>query len=206
MVGHLYIVYALLLQGCTTILYEGKPVGTLDAGASGACARSAKVNVLFTAPTAFRAIKKEDPSGALVKKYDMSAFRMLFLAGERGDPDTIEWAGKILGVPVIDNWWQTGAGLARLSNCMGIEPLPVRPGSPTRRCPASTSASSTRRASATCGRRHRQPGDQVAAAARQPDHAVEQRRRLRRDSAWRATRATTCRATPGISMPTATAG
>ena len=134
-VGHSYIVYAPLLQGCTTILYEGKPVGTPDAGAFWRLCEEHKVNVLFTAPTAFRAIKKEDPSGALVKKYDMSAFRMLFLAGERGDPDTIEWAGKILGVPVIDNWWQTELGWPALSNCMGIEPLPVRPGSPTKPVP-----------------------------------------------------------------------
>ncbi len=134
-VGHSYIVYAPLLQGCTTILYEGKPVGTPDAGAFWRLCAEHKVNVLFTAPTAFRAIKKEDPSGALVKKYDMSAFRMLFLAGERGDPDTIEWAGKILGVPVIDNWWQTELGWPALSNCMGIEPLPVRPGSPTKPVP-----------------------------------------------------------------------
>ena len=134
-VGHSYIVYAPLLQGCTTILYEGKPVGTPDAGAFWRLCEEHKVNVLFTAPTAFRAIKKEDPSGTLVKKYDMSAFRMLFLAGERGDPDTIEWAGKILGVPVIDNWWQTELGWPALSNCMGIEPLPVRPGSPTKPVP-----------------------------------------------------------------------
>ncbi len=134
-VGHSYIVYAPLLQGCTTILYDGKPVGTPDAGAFWRVCAEHQVNVLFTAPTAFRAIKKEDPSGALVKKYDLARFRMLFLAGERGDPDTIEWAGKILGVPVIDNWWQTELGWPALSNCMGIEPLPVRPGSPTKPVP-----------------------------------------------------------------------
>ena len=134
-VGHSYIVYGPLLQGCTTILYEGKPVGTPDAGAFWRVCAEHKVNVLFTAPTAFRAIKKEDPGGALVKKYDLSRFRMLFLAGERGDPDTIEWAGKILGVPVIDNWWQTELGWPAISNCMGIEPLPVRPGSPTKPVP-----------------------------------------------------------------------
>ncbi|MBN9405170.1 MAG: AMP-binding protein [Burkholderiales bacterium] len=134
-VGHSYIVYGPLLQGCTTILYEGKPVGTPDAGAFWRLCAEHKVNVLFTAPTAFRAIKKEDPSGALVKQYDLSKFRMLFLAGERGDPDTIEWAGKILGVPVIDNWWQTELGWPAISNCMGIEALPVRPGSPTKPVP-----------------------------------------------------------------------
>ncbi len=134
-VGHSYIVYAPLLQGCTTILYDGKPVGTPDAGAFWRVCAEHQVNVLFTAPTAFRAIKKEDPSGALVKKYDLARFRMLFLAGERGDPDTIEWAGKILGVPVIDNWWQTELGWPAISNCMGIEPLPVRPGSPTKPVP-----------------------------------------------------------------------
>ena len=134
-VGHSYIVYGPLLQGCTTILYEGKPVGTPDAGAFWRVCAEHKVNVLFTAPTAFRAIKKEDPTGALVKKYDLSAFRMLFLAGERGDPDTIEWAEKILGAPVIDNWWQTELGWPAISNCMGIEHLPVKPGSATKPVP-----------------------------------------------------------------------
>ncbi len=134
-VGHSYIVYGPLLQGCTTILYDGKPVGTPDAGAFWRLCAEHGVNVLFTAPTAFRAIKKEDPNGSLVSKYDLSKFRMLFLAGERGDPDTIEWARRILRVPVIDNWWQTELGWPAISNCMGIEHLPVRPGSPTKPVP-----------------------------------------------------------------------
>jgi propionyl-CoA synthetase len=134
-VGHSYIVYGPLLQGCTTILYEGKPVGTPDAGAFWRVCAEHGVNVLFTAPTAFRAIKKEDPKGELARHYDLSKFRMLFLAGERGDPDTIEWAGQVLGVPVIDNWWQTETGWPAISNCMGIEALPVKPGSATRPVP-----------------------------------------------------------------------
>ncbi|MGH8156463.1 MAG: AMP-binding protein, partial [Rhodanobacteraceae bacterium] len=134
-VGHSYIVYGPLLQGCTTILYEGKPVGTPDAGAFWRVCAEYGVKTLFTAPTAFRAIKKEDPRGELVKKYDLSKFRALFLAGERSVPDDIEWAGRILGVPVIDNWWQTETGWPALSNCMGIEVLPVKPGSATKPVP-----------------------------------------------------------------------
>jgi propionyl-CoA synthetase len=134
-VGHSYIVYAPLLAGCTTILFEGKPVGTPDAGAFWRVVAEHGVNVLFTAPTAFRAIKKEDPAGALLAGHDRSAFRTLFLAGERLDPDTYEWAAKLLGVPVIDHWWQTETGWPIAANCMGIEPLPVKPGSPTRAVP-----------------------------------------------------------------------
>ena len=134
-VGHSYIVYAPLLKGCTTVLYEGKPVGTPDPGAFWRIIDQHGVGVLFTAPTAFRAIKKEDPNGNYVKKYDLSRFRALFLAGERCDPDTLLWAQEMLGVPVIDHWWQTETGWAIAANCMGIEPLPVKPGSPTRAVP-----------------------------------------------------------------------
>ncbi len=134
-VGHSYIVYAPLLKGCTTVLYEGKPVGTPDPGAFWRVLSQHGVSVLFTAPTAFRAIKKEDPEGAYVKRYDLSRFRALFLAGERCDPDTLLWAREMLGVPVIDHWWQTETGWAIAANCMGIEPLPVKPGSPTRAVP-----------------------------------------------------------------------
>jgi propionyl-CoA synthetase len=134
-VGHSYIVYGPLLQGCTTIVYEGKPVGTPDAGAFWRVCQAHGVNALFTAPTAFRAIKKEDPNGDLVKKYDMSRFRCLYLAGERSVPDDISYAKKILGVPVVDNWWQTELGWPALSNCMGIEPLPIKPGSATKPVP-----------------------------------------------------------------------
>ncbi len=134
-VGHSYIVYAPLLAGCTTILFEGKPVGTPDAGTFWRVVEEYKVNALFTAPTAFRAIKKEDPEGALIASYDISSLRTLFLAGERGDPPTIEWAERHLGVPVIDHWWQTETGWAIASNCVGIETLAVRRGSPAKAVP-----------------------------------------------------------------------
>jgi propionyl-CoA synthetase len=129
-VGHSYIVYAPLLHGCTTILYEGKPVGTPDAGAFWRVVSEHGVAALFTAPTAFRAIKKEDPEGREVGKYDLSGFRTLFLAGERADPDTIQWAERTLGVPVIDHWWQTETAWAIAANPLGLGLLPVRYGSP----------------------------------------------------------------------------
>ena len=132
-VGHSYIVYAPLLLGCTTVLYEGKPVGTPDAGAYWRVISDHRVQVLFTAPTAFRAIKREDPEAVELRRYDCSSLRSLFLAGERADPDTVLWARDALGVPVIDHWWQTETGWPIAANCLGIEPLPVKPGSPT--CP-----------------------------------------------------------------------
>ena len=128
-VGHSYIVYAPLLAGCTSILYEGKPVGTPDAGAFWRVAADHRVNALFTAPTAFRAIKKEDPEGALIARYDLGSLRTLFLAGERCDPATVHWAESKLGVPVIDHWWQTETGWPVAANCRGLTPLPVKPGS-----------------------------------------------------------------------------
>jgi propionyl-CoA synthetase len=134
-VGHSYIVYAPLLYGCTTVLYEGKPVGTPDAGAFWRVISQHKVKVLFTAPTAFRAIKRDDPDGALLKKYDLRGFRTLFLAGERSDPATLVWAEQHLKVPVIDHWWQTETGWAIAANCIGIEPLRVKHGSPTKAAP-----------------------------------------------------------------------
>ena len=134
-VGHSYIVYGPLLRGATTILYEGKPVGTPDPGAFWRVVEQHGVNVLFTAPTAFRAIKKEDPDGAFIRKHDLSRFRTLFLAGERCDPDTLVWARDRLGVPVIDHWWQTETGWAIAANCVGLGMLPVKPGSPTRVVP-----------------------------------------------------------------------
>ncbi len=130
-VGHSYIVYAPLLHGCTTILFEGKPVGTPDAGTFWRVISDHGVVSLFTAPTAFRAIKKEDPSGSFIGKYDMSKFRTLFLAGERADPDTLQWAEDKLGVPVIDHWWQTETGWSIAANPMGLGMLPVKHGSPT---------------------------------------------------------------------------
>ncbi|MCP4422893.1 MAG: propionyl-CoA synthetase, partial [Chloroflexi bacterium] len=128
-VGHSYIVYAPLFHGCTTILYEGKPVGTPDPGAFWRVISQHKVNLLFTAPTAFRAIKREDPNGKYLESYDLSDFRSLFLAGERCDPDTLHWAQEKLGAPVIDHWWQTETGWPIVSNCLGIEQLPIKPGS-----------------------------------------------------------------------------
>jgi propionyl-CoA synthetase len=134
-VGHSYIVYAPLFKGCTTILYEGKPVGTPDSGAFWRVVSQHRVNVLFTAPTAFRAIKREDPAGEYIRKYDMRSFRALFLAGERCDPDTLEWAQNQLRIPVIDHWWQTETGWPIGSNCIGLDMLPIKPGSCARPVP-----------------------------------------------------------------------
>jgi len=130
-VGHSYIVYGPLFYGCTTVLFEGKPVGTPDPGAFWRVIAEHNVRVMFTAPTAFRAIKREDSHGEHVKRYDLSCLKTLFLAGERCDPDTLDWAGKMLGVPVIDHWWQTETGWPIAADCMGLEQLPIKPGSPT---------------------------------------------------------------------------
>jgi propionyl-CoA synthetase len=130
-VGHSYIVYGPLLNGSTTVLYEGKPVGTPDAGAYWRVIEEHGVRVLFTAPTAFRAIRKEDPSGSLIAGYDLSSLRALFLAGERADPDTLQWAEQVLLVPVIDHWWQTETGWPMAGNPLGLGLLPVKHGSPT---------------------------------------------------------------------------
>ncbi|MEQ8813111.1 MAG: propionyl-CoA synthetase [Thalassobaculum sp.] len=134
-VGHSYIVYAPLFHGCTTVLYEGKPVGTPDAGAFWRVIADHKVKVMFTAPTAIRAIKKEDPDGKLLANYDLSHFRAQFLAGERCDPDTLKWCQDKLKVPAVDHWWQTETGWPIASNCLGIEELPYKPGSPTHSVP-----------------------------------------------------------------------
>ncbi|CAN7508436.1 propionyl-CoA synthetase [Bosea sp. LjRoot9] len=130
-VGHSYIVYGPLLQGATTVLYEGKPVGTPDPGAFWRVIAEHKAVALFTAPTAFRAIRKEDPQAKHLADYDLSHFRALFLAGERADPDTLKWAEEVLKVPVIDHWWQTETGSCIVGNPIGLELLPVKPGSPT---------------------------------------------------------------------------
>jgi propionyl-CoA synthetase len=130
-VGHSYIVYGPLLHGSTSVLYEGKPVGTPDPGAFWRVISENRVAALFTAPTAFRAIKREDPQGKYLGGYDVSCLRTLFLAGERADPDTIAWAERILGVPVIDHWWQTETGWSIVGNPVGLGLLPVKPGSPT---------------------------------------------------------------------------
>jgi propionyl-CoA synthetase len=134
-VGHSYTVYGPLFHGCTTVLYEGKPVGTPDAGAFWRVIEQHGVCTLFTAPTAFRAIRQQDPDGEQIRRYDLSRFRALFLAGERCDPATLNWAEERLHVPVIDHYWQTETGWPVAANCMGIEPLPVVAGSPTRAVP-----------------------------------------------------------------------
>ena len=134
-VGHSYIVYAPLLAGATTVLYEGKPVGTPDAGQFWRVVAEHGVRSLFTAPTAFRAIKKEDPNGEYAAKYDLSSLKYLYLAGERLDPETYRWASELLGIPVIDHWWQTETGWPIVANPAGIELLPIKPGSPTRPLP-----------------------------------------------------------------------
>ena len=134
-VGHSYIVYGPLFEGCTSVIYEGKPVGTPDAGAFWRVISDYKVKAMFTAPTAIRAVKKEDPNGDLIANYDLSHLKYQFLAGERCDPDTLKWCEEKLGVPTIDHWWQTETGWSIAANCMGIEPLPVKAGSPARPIP-----------------------------------------------------------------------
>ncbi|MCU0900532.1 MAG: propionyl-CoA synthetase [Cypionkella sp.] len=130
-VGHSYICYAPLIAGCTTIVFEGKPVGTPDAGTFWRVIEEHKVKSFFTAPTALRAIKRDDPQGLLVKDYDTSSMQALFLAGERADPDTVDWAGRHLNVPVIDHWWQTETGYAIAANPLGLGLLPIKVGSPS---------------------------------------------------------------------------
>ncbi len=130
-VGHSYICYAPLIHGNTTVVFEGKPVGTPDAGTFWRVIEEHNVKSFFTAPTAFRAIKREDPTGEMIKNYDISGLRALYLAGERADPDTIEWAQRVMGVPVYDHWWQTETGYTIAGNPAGIEALPVKIGSPT---------------------------------------------------------------------------
>ena len=130
-VGHSYICYAPLIQGSTTVVFEGKPIGTPDAGTFWRVIEEHNVRSFFTAPTAFRAIKREDPKGEMIKNYDISSLRALYLAGERADPDTIEWAQRVMNVPVYDHWWQTETGWPIAANPAGIEAMPVKIGSPT---------------------------------------------------------------------------
>lgn len=134
-VGHSYIVYAPLITGCTTVMYEGKPIGTPDAGAFWRVVEQHRVNGMFTAPTAIRAIKKEDPAGRFIRERDLSSLRTLFQAGERLDPDTFAWASDHLGIPVVDNWWQTETGWPMASSLRGLDPMPIKPGSPSVRVP-----------------------------------------------------------------------
>ena len=178
-VGHSYIVYAPLLTGCTTVLYEGKPVGTPDAGAFWRVIAEHKVKSMFTAPTAFRAIKKEDPEGKLLQEYDLSGFRCLFLAGERLDPETYRWAGQLLGVPVVDHWWQTETGWAIAADPMGLEPLPTKPGSPTMPMPGYDVRILDVGGAEIEGRPDRGDRGTAAAAAGMPAHLVGGRRAFR---------------------------
>ena len=172
-VGHSYIVYAPLLHGCTTVLYEGKPVGTPDAGAFWRVIAEHGVAALFTAPTAFRAIKKEDPDGTLIAGYDLSKFRTLFLAGERADPDTIRWAEHHLGVPVVDHWWQTETAWAIAANPVGLGMLPIRYGSPGMPMPGYDLRVLDDAGSEVAPGHARQSHGQAAAAARLPADLVE---------------------------------
>ena len=178
-VGHSYIVYGPLLGGCTTVLYEGKPVGTPDAGAFWRVIAQHRVKILFTAPTAFRAIKRADPRGEFIGRYDLSAFRTLFLAGERADPATIQWAEERLGVPVIDHWWQTETGWPVCANPIGLAKQPVKY---RLRCQADARVFGIgrgRRGSRGQEARDRQHRDQGAAAAWMPADPLEQRRGIR---------------------------
>jgi len=134
-VGHSYIVYGPLLHGCTTVMYEGRPVGTPDPGAFWRVISEHRVKLLFTAPTIFRSIKKEDPQGRFTRRYDLSCLQYLFLVGERLDPDTYSWANNLLKKPIIDHWWQTETGWPVAANCMGLEPFPIKAGSPTKPVP-----------------------------------------------------------------------
>ena len=179
-VGHSYICYAPLLHGCTSILYEGKPVGTPDPGAFWRVIAEHKVAAMFTAPTAFRAIKKEDPKGEHIRRYDLSAFRTLFLAGERADPETIKWAEANLKVPVYDHWWQTETGWPICGNPVGLGALPVKYGSPTVPMPGYDLQVLDSAGQAGEAGRDRHARRQAAAAALLPADAVEQRRALPR--------------------------
>jgi propionyl-CoA synthetase len=172
-VGHSYIVYAPLITGCTTVLFEGKPVGTPDAGTFWRVIAQHGVVALFTAPTAFRAIKKEDPQGTFVPKYDLSKFRTLFLAGERADPETIKWAERQLNVPVIDHWWQTETGSPVSQNPVGLGMLPVKYGSPGVPMPGYDVRVLDDARPRGRARHARQCGREAAAAAWLPADAVE---------------------------------
>ena len=180
-VGHSYIVYAPLFAGSTTVLFEGKPVGTPDPGTFWRIISEYGVRVMFTAPTAFRAIKREDPAGEHIGRYDLSAFRTLFLAGERTDPDTLNWARAQLGVPVIDHWWQTETGWSICANCIGIEPLPVKEGSPTRGRARHGRAGGGRARGRGGARADRRPRRQAAASAGDVPYPVEGAGALRRE-------------------------
>ena len=203
-VGHSYIVYAPLLTGATTVLYEGKPVGTPDAGQFWRVVAEHGVKACSPRPPRSAAIKKEDPDGEYAAKYDLSSLRYLFLAGERLDPETYRWASDLLGIPVIDHWWQTETGWPIVANLSGLEPLPIKPGSPTR------AAARLGRAGARLLGRRVTDGTDGAIVVRLPmppgiaAHAVERRRAVRLRPTCPRSTATTSPATAGTSTRTAT--
>ena len=178
-VGHSYICYAPLLHGATTIVFEGKPVGTPDAGTFWRVIQQHKVSALFTAPTALRAIKREDPDGKLIPSYDLSSLRTLFLAGERSDPDTLHWAEDHLKVPVVDHWWQTETGWCISGNPLGIERFKIKYGSATKAAAGLGRTGARHLQQRGQARRHRRHLGQAAAASRHADDAVERRRAVR---------------------------
>ena len=203
-VGHSYIVYGPLLLGATSVLYEGKPVGTPDAGAFWRVASEHGVKALFTAPTAIRAIKKEDPDGLHFGKYDLSQLKYLFQAGERLDPGTYQWASEKLGIPVVDHWWQTETGWAIAANPMGVEHLPIKPGSASVPMPGYDGPRSAPRRQRM---RDERGGRDLCRAAAAPGHvadAVGRRRPLRSPPICRRSTATTSPATAVTSTRTAT--
>ena len=203
-VGHSYIVYAPLLLGATTVLYEGKPVGTPDPGAFWRVAAEHGVKALFTAPTAIRAIRKEDPEGKYLADYDLSALKYLFLAGERLDPDTYHWATEKLGIPVIDHWWQTETGWAIAANPMGTEQLPIKAGSPTVPMPGYDVHILHDDGYSLRDRRGGRHLPRAAAAARHVADAVECRATVSRRPTCPNTPATTSPVTAATSTRTAT--
>ena len=202
-VGHSYIVYAPLLHGCTTVLFEGKPVGTPDAGTFWRVIAEHGVVAMFTAPTAFRAIRKEDPDGEFLPQYDLSKFRTLFLAGERADPDTIKWAETQLGKPVIDHWWQTETGAPISQNPIGLGMLPVKYGSPGVPMPGWDIQVLDDAGHPVKTRHAGQCGGEAAAAAGLPADAVERRRAVSPAPISMNSPATTKPPTPASSTRTA---
>ena len=194
MVGHSYIVYAPLLRGCTSVMYEGKPVGTPDAGAFWRVIAQHRVKVLFTAPTAMRAIKQQDPEGKLPRGYDLSASQALYLAGERCDPPTAIWAHELLGKPVVDHWWQTETGWPITAGFRHFGLFPFKPGSGGRPCPGYDLHALDDERQAAAARRQRQSVAEAAAAAR-----------LRRRRCGTTTRATAAPISPTFPAGTAPA-
>ena len=201
-VGHSFILYAPLAIGATSVIYEGKPIGTPDAGAFWRVIAAHKVKALFTAPTAFRAIKKEDPEHKLVADYDLSAFKNLYLAGERVDPDTINWAESALGVPVIDNWWQTETGWPICANPVGVEQLPIKKARPASPCRAMSWPCSAKTASRS-GPMRPAPSSSNCRCRRAACPACGRTAKASRPPIWPIIRAITKPAMPASSTKTA---